>query len=133
MDNSLKTSVSLLFDADLPASTITTLQMALRRSQIGHYGLSFAASETRRGQLSVGELQQFVESVLDVYHSLRSSDSSGVRDPPYFFLRGQSFAALFTREKSGVKTMGVSDRRGSCVMHRSPRGCLVNYAAKMCE
>ena len=121
MDNSLKTSVSLLFDADLPASTITTLQMALRRSQIGQYGLSFAASETRRGQLSAGELQLFVESVLDVYHSLRSSDSSGVRDPPYFFIRGQSFAALFTREKSGVGSESGCDDRRTCATRRSPR------------
>ena len=121
MDNSLKTSVSLLFDADLPASTFTTLQMALRRSQIGHYGLFFAASETRRGQLTAAALQQFVESVLDVYHSLRSSDSSGVRDPPYFFLRGHNFAALFTREKSGVGMKWGCDRRRTCVMPRSPR------------
>ena len=84
--------------------------MAIRRSQIGYYGSAFAAEETRRNNLSFKAVHQFVESVLDAYHSYIGYSCEGIQECPYFYMKGHSFEAMFSHEKGGVAASAWSDK-----------------------
>ena len=102
--------MSFLFESELPYSTINVMLMAIRRSQIGYYGSAFAAEETRRNNLSFKAVHQFVESVLDAYHSYIGYSCEGIQECPYFYMKGHSFEAMFTHEKGGVAASAWSDK-----------------------
>ena len=47
-------------------------------------------------------LRCFVEAVLDVFHSYTCLPCDMLKEESYFYLKGHSFSAMFTHDKSYV-------------------------------
>lgn len=105
VDNSIKGSVLFQFNENISYTTLNMIIMAIRRSQIGYYSLFCNSAATNRGLVPPAMLQCFVEGVLDVYHSYLSSSCDMLKEEPFFYLRGMSFIAMFTHDKSYVETI----------------------------
>lgn len=102
VDNSIKGSVQFQFNESISYTALNMIIMAIRRSQIGYYSLFCDSAATNRGLVLPATLQCFVEGVLDVYHSYLSCPCNMLQEEPFFYLRGISFIAMFTHDKSFV-------------------------------
>lgn len=102
VDNSIKNNVTLQFDESTPFSTLNMIMMAIRRSQIGYYSMLCESRSVNRGLVSPAMLRCFVEAVLDVFHSYTCLPCDMLKEESYFYLKGHSFSAMFTHDKSYV-------------------------------
>ena len=91
-----------MFDLNIPVSTVNLIIMAIRRSQIGSYCTQFCQSISR-GNMSLVALSHFVESTLDMFHTFLSVSLKSSVEETSFYLKGVSFIAFFTHNKSGVR------------------------------
>ena len=88
--------------------------MATRRSQVGHFCMSYPPAGrkfitlfilvTTRGNMSSKMICQFVDGVLDSYQTYISKPYNMLKDEHFFYLKGHNFMAMFTHEKSGKRT-----------------------------
>ena len=92
-------------------SIINTILMTIRRCQIGYHCMSFAPNGQSvsavsclvisRGNVTPPLMCQFIEWVLDVYHTYIATPFNLLKEDNYFYLKGYSFNVMFTHDKGG--------------------------------
>lgn len=78
--------------------------MAIRRSQVGFYTNIPSSKTLSRGSYSTSNLTQFVEGIIDVYHTFITKRDTLHQDDSFFYLKGGSFTSMFTHDKEGVRS-----------------------------
>ncbi|KAK8798313.1 hypothetical protein WA588_003397, partial [Blastocystis sp. NMH] len=101
VDNNLKTGAVFYFDNDIALSTVNLMLMAIRRSQIGYYSMPFPSEGVSRANTTPSMLSQFIEGLLDVYHTYITTPYNVLKEEQYFYLKGYNFVVMFTHNKSG--------------------------------
>ena len=101
VDNNLKTGAVFYFDNDIALSTVNLMLMAIRRSQIGYYSMPFPSEGVSRANTTPSMLSQFIEGLLDVYHTYITTPYNVLKEEQYFYLKGYNFVVMFTHNKRG--------------------------------
>ena len=101
VDNNLKTGAVFYFTNDIALSTVNLMMMAIRRSQIGYYSMPYPSDGVSRANTTPSMLSQFIEGLLDVYHTYITTPHNVLKEDQYFYLKGYNFVVMFTHDKNG--------------------------------